>query len=401
MKLTDTFVRKIKKPGKYPDGHGAYLLVTEILSKLWRQKYRYNRVENTLAHGIYPAVPLAEFRKRVAAALELLARGVDPSEYRKVQKAATREQAQNTFEPISREWYAKYKPNWAASHSTKVIARLENDVFPWLGSRPIAQITAPEVLAVLRRIEGRGAVDTAHRALQNISAVFRYAIATGRAERDPSPDLRGALAPAKHEHFASITDPKLVGALLRAIDAFHGSFVVQCALRLAPMLFVRPGELRKARWEDIDLEKGEWVYSASKTKTAHLVPLSSQAVSILKELHAKTAGGAHVFPGRDPKKCMSDAAVNAALRRMGYDTRTEITGHGFRAMARTILHEQLGFAPEIVEHQLAHRVPDSLGMAYNRTRFLKQRRDMMQRWSDYLDELKAGAKIVALHTVAA
>ena len=226
-------------------------------------------------------------------------------------------------------------------------------------------------------------------------------MATGRAERDPCADLRGALAPAKHEHFASITDPKLVGALLRAIDAFQGSFVVQCALRLAPMLFVRPGELRKARWHDFDLEKGEWVYTVSKTKTEHVVPLSPQALGILKELHAKTGGGAFVFPGRDPKKCMSDAAINAALRRLGYDTKLEITGHGFRAMARTILHEQLGFAPEIIEHQLAHRVPDALGAAYNRTRFLKQRTEMMSKWSSYLDELKAGAKIVALHTAAA
>lgn len=399
MKLTDTFVRKIKKPGKYADGHGLYLLVTEISTKLWRQKYRVSGVERTLAHGIYPAVPLAEARKRRDAARELLARGVDPNEYRRVQKAATRDQAKNSFEPIGREWFAKYKPNWAASHSDKVIARLENDVFPWLGTRPIAQITAPEILAVLRRIEGRGAVDTAHRALQTISQVIRYAIATGRAERDPSPDLRGALPPAKHQHYASITEPKQVGSLLRAIDAFEGSFVVQSALRLSPLLFVRPGALRNAVWNAIDLEKGEWQHTHKKKQ--HIVPLSTQALAILHDLHKKTGHGTHLFPGRDPKKSMSDAAVNAALRRLGYDTRTEITGHGFRAMARTILHEQLGFAPEIIEHQLAHRVPDALGTAYNRTRFLKQRREMMQRWSDYLDELKAGAKVVALHTVAA
>jgi integrase len=400
MKLTDTFVRKVKKPGKYPDGHGAYLLVTDILSKLWRQKYRrFNGVENTLAHGIYPAVPLAEFRKRVAAALELLARGVDPSEYRKVQKAATREQAKNSFEPIGREWYAKYKPTWAESHSSKVIARLENDVFPWLGSRPIAQITAPEILSVLRRIEGRGAVDTAHRALQNISQVIRYAVATGRAVRDPCFDLRGALPPAKHRHYASITEPKKVGALLRAIDAFQGTFVVQCALRLSPLVFVRPGALRRWMWIDIDWEKGEWRHTHKKVE--HIVPLSSQALAILRDLHKLTGVGAHVFPGRDPKKCMSDAAVNAALRRMGYDTRTDITGHGFRAMARTLLHEELGFPPEVIEHALAHQVSDALGTAYNRTKFLKQRKEMNQRWADYLDELKAGAQVVALHTVAA
>ena len=280
-------------------------------------------------------------------------------------------------------------------------ARLENDVFPWLGGKAIAEITAPDVLSVLRRIEGRGTNDTAHRAKSNISQVMRYAIATGKAERDPCPDLRGALPPLRHDNFASITEPTKVAELLRAMDAFSGTFVVKSALLLAPLLFVRPGELRKALWADIDLDKAEWRYFVTKTKTEHSVPLASQAVAILKDLHALTGHGAYVFPGRDPQKPMSEAAVNAALRRMGYDTKTEITGHGFRAMARTILHEELHQKPEVIEHQLAHKVPDSLGTAYNRTKFLKERKAMMQLWADYLDKLKAGAEVIPLHGSAA
>jgi integrase len=226
---------------------------------------------------------------------------------------------------------------------------------------------------------------------------MRYAIATGRAERDPCPDLRGALPPLRHDNFAAITEPAKVAELLRAMDAFSGTFVVKSALLLAPLLFVRPGELRKALWADVDLDKAEWRYFVTKTKTEHSVPLATQAVLILKDLHALTGHGSTVFPGRDPQKPMSEAAINAALRRMGYDTKTEITGHGFRAMARTILHEELHQKPEVIEHQLAHKVPDSLGTAYNRTKFLKERKAMMQLWADYLDKLKAGAEVISLH----
>ncbi len=280
--------------------------------------------------------------------------------------------------------------------------RLSSNAFPWIGSKPISEITAPDILAVLRRVEGRGTIDTAHRVGQACGQVFRYAIATGRAERDPTRDLRGALPTVKQEHFASITEPAGVGELLRAIDGFKGTYIVQCALKLAPMLFVRPGELRQARWQQFDLDKSEWKYTATKTNTEHLVPLASQTVAILRELHALTGHTAFVFPGaRSNGRAMSDAAVNAALRRMGYNTRTEITGHGFRAMARTILHEVLGIAPEVIEHQLAHRVPDALGTAYNRTKFLPERRKMMQQWADYLDKLKAGAQVIPLHGNAA
>ncbi len=253
----------------------------------------------------------------------------------------------------------------------------------------------------MRRIDERGARYTAHKVKSEISQILRFAIATGRAERDPCPDLRGALPAAKEQHHAAITNPREVGELLRAFDGFSGTFPVKCALLLSPLLFVRPGELRKARWEEFDLARGEWRYRVSKTNTDHLVPLARQAVAILHDLHALTGHGEYLFPGgRNPRQPMSDAAVNAALRRMGYDTRTEITGHGFRAMARTILAEELHIKPEVIEHQLAHRVPDTLGSAYNRTKFIKERVAMMQAWADYLDALKAGGKVIPMFKVA-
>lgn len=397
MSLTTTAVRNARpseKPIKLFDGGGLFLLISPAGGKWWRLKYRFDGKEKLLSLGIFPDVGLKEARERRDEARKQLAADVDPGEHRKAVKSAKSSRAANSFEVIAREWIAKYTPNWAESHSSKVSARLEKDVFPWIGGRPIADITAPDVLSVLRRIESRGALDTSHRALQNCGQVFRYAVATGRATRDPCGDLRGALPPSKHVHFASITEPDRVAELLRAIEGFRGTFIVQCALRLAPMFFVRPGELRKALWVDFDLEKAEWRYLVTKTKTEHLVPLATQAVAILKELRELTGMRANVFPGRDPHKPMSGAAVNAALRRMGYDTKTEITGHGFRAMARTILHQDLGVAPEIIEHQLAHRVPDNLGAAYNRTKFLKERRVMMQQWADYLDSLRRGAEVV-------
>ena len=399
MMLTNTQIKNAKpeeRAVKLFDGGGLYLEIAPSGGKLWRLKYRFDGKEKRLALGRYPEISLADARKRREAARELLANGVDPSEDRKAKKAERAARLENNFEAVAREWFEKNAPNWAPTHADKIIKRLENDVFPWLGKRPIADVTAPELLKVLRRIEERGAVDTAHRAHQNCGQVLRYAVATGRATRDPSGDLRGALPAAKHQHFAALTEPLQVAGLLRAIDAFEGTFVVQCALRLAPLVFVRPGELRKARWADIDLDKAEWQYVVSKTKTDHLVPLSTQAVAILRDLHAKTGHREHIFPGRNPRKPMSDMAVNAALRRLGYDTRTEITGHGFRAMARTILHQELNFAPELIEHQLAHRVPDSLGAAYNRTKFIEQRRGMMQSWSDYLEKLKAGAQVIMI-----
>ncbi len=404
MALSDTTIRKAKptdKPVRLSDDGGLYLLLNTNGSKWWRFDYRYAGKRKTLSMGVYPDVGLKDARERRDVARKLLANDIDPGENRKVQKSAKVERAANSFEVIAREWFAKMRPTWAASHADKIIARLENDVFPWLGGKAIAEITAPDVLSVIRRIDERGTLDTAHRAKSNISQVMRYAIATGKAERDPCPDLRGALPPLRHENFAAITDPVQVAELLRAIDGFRGTFVVKSALLLAPLLFVRPGELRKAEWAGFDFDKAEWRYLVTKTKTEHLVPLASQSVATLKELHALTGHGRYVFPGRDPQKPMSEAAVNAALRRMGYDTKTEITGHGFRAMARTILHEELHQKPEVIEHQLAHSVSDALGTAYNRTKFLKERRIMMQIWADYLDKLKAGADVIPLHGSAA
>jgi integrase len=405
MSLTDAAVKNAKpkdKAFKLTDERGLYLLVMPTGGKLWRFDYRFVGKRKTLAIGAYPDVSLSAAREKRDDARKLLAGGADPGESKKAQKSATADRAANSFEVVAREWFAKHSPRWALSHADKIIKRLENDVFPWLGGRPIAEITAPDVLAVLRRIESRGALDTAHRALQNCGQVFRYAVATGRAVRDPCGDLRGALPPAKPGQFAAITDPEDVAKLLRAMDDVHAGLVVKSALRLAPLLFVRPGELRTARWGDIDLDGMEWRYTVSKTKTDHLVPLSTQAVAILQELHPLTGHGEYVFPGaRSNGKPMSGMAINVAIRRAGYNTREEQTGHGFRAMARTILHEELGIAPEIIEHQLAHSVPDALGTSYNRTKFLAARREMMQQWADYLDKLKAGAEVIPLHGKAA
>ena len=357
--------------------------------------------------GVYPDTTLAKAREKRDKARQLLADGIDPGQYRKVQKAAKVALSANSFEAIGREWFAKMKPEWADSHADKIMARLERDVFPWLGKRPITELTPVEVLSTLKRISDRGAKDTAKRAQQDCGGVFRYAIQTGRASYNPIPDLRGALPTAIGGNFAAITDPVKVGELLRAIEGFNGTFIVKCALRLSPFLFVRPGELRQAKWADFDLDRAEWKFLLSKVKKTeepkiHVVPLASQAVSILRELHALTGDGEFVFPGaRSNGRAMSEAAVNAALRRMGYDTKTEITGHGFRAMARTILHEVHGIAPEVIEHQLAHKVPDALGTSYNRTKFLPARKAMMQQWADYLDKLKAGAEVIPLHGTAA
>jgi integrase len=407
MPLTDTQIKVIKpeaKARKLADEKGLYLLLQPTGAKLWRLKYRFGGKEKLLALGSYPDVGLKDARNRRDEARKLLADGVDPCEQRKAQKAAGEIRAANSFEVICREWLEKWRTTVEPAQHTKALARFEKNVFPWLGGRPIAEITAPEVLAVLRRVDERGARYTAHKVKSEISQTFRYAVATGRAERDPCPDLRGAIPPAKGENFAAITDPKEVGALLRAIDAFRGTFIVKSALLLAPLVFVRPGELRKAEWSEIDFDKQEWNIPAKRMKARqpHLVPLSTQSMAILRELQPLTGRGVHIFAGRDPKKPMSEAAVNAALRRMGYDTKTEMTGHGVRAMARTILHEEMGVDRDVIEHQLSHRVPDALGSAYNRTKFIKERRSMMQRWADYLDKLKAGADVIELptHTAA-
>lgn len=403
MPLSNTAILNAKssdKPYSLADERGLSLLVQPSGGKWWRFRYRYTGKAKMLSFGTYPDVGLKEARNKRDEARKMLADGVDPGENRKAQRESQAKRSANSFEVIAREWLEGQKSVVVQGQYEKTLARLQTDVFPWLGDKAVSEITAPEILTILRKIDARGARYTAHRTRGQISQVMRYAIATGRAERDPCPDLKGAIPSPRSGNFASITEPAKVAELLRAIEGFKGTFVVKCALEIAPKVFVRPGELRKAEWGMFDLDKAEWRYFVTKTKTEHLVPLASQVVATLRDLHALTGHGRYVFPGRDPQKPMSEAAVNAALRRMGYDTKTEITGHGFRAMARTILHEELHVKPEVIEHQLAHKVPDALGTAYNRTRFLKERRAMMQLWADYLDKLKAGAKIIPLQGVA-
>jgi integrase len=399
MPLTDTAIRNAKpgiKPIRIFDGGGLYLEVSPTGGKLWRLKYRFEKKEKRLSMGIYPAVGLKDARERRDAARKLLADGIDPGENRKAMKATKTDRAANSFEVVAREWFAKHAETLGGDTGQRTIRRLERDVFPWIGARPIADIKAPELLAVARRVESRGAVETAHRALGNCGQVFRYAIATGRAERDPTPDLRGALPPAKSGHFAAVTEPKQVAELLRLFDSYQGTLIVASALKIAPLVFVRPGELRRAEWAQIDLEAAEWRYTVTKTNTEHIVPLSTQVLAILREIHPLTGEGRFVFPGaRSLARPMSDAAIIAAMRTLGIGKEV-MSGHGFRAMARTILDEVLGFRPDFIEHQLAHAVRDPNGRAYNRTAHLPERKRMMQAWADYLDKIKAGADVIPL-----
>ncbi len=405
MSLTDTAIRSAKpaeRAKRLFDSGGLYIEVAPSGGKLWRLKYRFRGKEKRLALGRYPDVSLKDARHRRDEARKLLANEIDPGEHRKAHKAARVESAANSFEVIAREWYAKHAPNWAKNHGSRIIRRLERDIFPWLGSRPIAEITPPRLLEAIRRIENRGALETAHRALANCGQVFRYAIATGRAERDAAADLRGALPPVKGTHFAAVTEPDKAAEILRVIDKYEGTLTVRCALRLAPLVFVRPGELRHAQWADVNLDAAEWRYTVTKTDLQHIVPLARQAVAVLQELRPLTGHGHYVFPSarnRKGDRPMSDNAILAAMRRMDI-SKDEMTGHGFRAMARTILDEVLGFRPDFIEHQLAHAVRDPHGRAYNRTAHLPERRKMMQAWADYLDALKAGAAAIPLRSNA-
>ncbi|MCL2829597.1 MAG: integrase arm-type DNA-binding domain-containing protein [Betaproteobacteria bacterium] len=398
-KLADTAIRNAKpadKPMRMFDGGGLYVEISPAGGKLWRFKYRFGGKEKLLSLGAYPAVSLKDARERREEARKMLANGKDPGAVKQAQKAAIKAAAENNFEAVAREWHSVRKSGWSESHSCKVIARLGKDVFPMLGGVPVSEVNAPKVLAVLRKIEARGAIETAHKAKESISMVMRYAIAKGLAERDPCPDLRGALKPVQTKNMAAIIDRVKVGELLRAMDQYSGSVIVRAALALAPLVFVRPGELRAARWADIDLDCAEWRYTASKTKTRHLVPLARQAVEILRNLQPLTGGAELVFPGERHGRAISDMTLNRALQSMGYNTQTEHTMHGFRAMARTLIAEELHFPPEVIEHQLAHKVSGPLGPAYDRTKFLPQRKKMMREWADYLDTLKRGAEIIPL-----
>jgi integrase len=395
--LTDAKVRTAKpteKPQKLFDGGGLFLLVTPTGGKLWRLKYRFGGTEKSLSLGIYPQTSLVEARQKRDQASILLAKGVDPNDTKKAQKAAGTQETE-TFEIIAREWFAKFSPTMAASHAKTIIRRLELFVFPWLGNKAVKSISAPDLLSALRRIEAKGALETAHRVKQVCGQVFRYAIATGRAERDPSGDLRGALPPASVKHMATMTDPKEIAGLLRAIDDYRGSMVTRCALQLAPLVFVRPGELRQAEWSEVNLETAEWRISAEKMKAGvlHIVPLSKQALDILQEIHPLTGHGRYVFPSpQTGSRPMSNNAILAALRRMGF-AKDEMSGHGFRSMASTLLNER-GWNRDAIERQLAHAERNSVRAAYNYAEFMPERKKMMQSWADYLDGIKAGAKTI-------
>lgn len=392
-RLTNTTVKQTKpkeRDFKLFDGGGLFLLVKKDGSKYWRFKYRVAGKEKLISFGVYPEVSLKEAREKRYEARKQLSNNVDPGAYRKAQKLAFFEASVNSFEAVGYEWYENQKVAWSETHQTKVKWMLESNLFPWLGFRPVMEVTPPELLAVLRKIEARGAIETAKRTKQVAGQVFRYAIATGRAIRDPSQDLKEALVAPVKKHLAAITDPKEVGPMLLAFDDYLGTPVVRAALKLAPLTFVRPGELRQAEWSEFDLNSAEWRIPASrmKTKTDHIVPLSIQAIEVLKEIYPLTGRGRYVFPSaRSPRRPMSNNAILAAMRRMDIP-KEKMSGHGFRAMARTILDEVLGFRVDWIEHQLAHAVKDVHGRAYNRTAHLDKRREMMQVWADYLDELK-------------
>lgn len=362
-------------------------------SKYWRIKYRFGGKEKTLALGIYPHISLADAREKRDQAKKLLANGADPGEVKQAKKIEDKQRSSNTFEAVAREWHQKQATKWTPKSTQRIIRLLERNIFPAVGSSPVAQVTAANFLIALQKIEKRGNVETAHRAMQICGRIFRYAIATGRAQADLSLVLKGALTPVKETHHASITNPKHIKDLLLVLESYSGAFVTKMALRLAPLLFVRPGELRHAEWSEIDFYAAEWRIAAGKMKmkAVHLVPLSKQALAILQELQPHTGGGRYVFPGvRTPTRPMSENTVNAALRRLGYD-KNEMTGHGFRSMASTILHEQ-GWPHEAIERQLAHAERNKVSAAYNYAEHLPKRREMMQAWADYLDRLKSGLR---------
>jgi len=398
--LTDTKIRTLKpKAAAYriADSNGLVIEVRPTGSKAWRYRYRYAGKASMVTIAEYPSMSLQQARGERDKLRALLRGGANPAQVAKAERAAHADRVNSTFGTIGLELLAKRAKEGLSPGSVTRERRLIEKDLAAIASMPITDVTAPILLAALRKLEQRGVVETAHRARSHAGRVFRYAIATGRAERNPAEDLAGALEQPKTKHFASLTDPEQIGELLRALHSYRGSMVTQAALRLAPLVFVRPGELRAAKWADIDLDAGEWRYVTSKTKTPHIVPLSDQAVQVLTELQPLTRRSEYVFPGvRSASRPMSENTINAALRNLGFDS-TAIVGHGFRAMARTVLDEVLGFRPDYIEHQLAHAVRDPLGRAYNRATHLPERRKMMQAWADYLDDLReSGGKVVPM-----
>ncbi len=391
MALSDTRVRTLKprdKAFKLSDEKGLYLLVSPNGSKHWKLKYRYDGKEKKLSFGAYPEVKLADARRKRDEAKNLLYEDIDPSVHAKERKQARLIGSTNSFELVALEWHAKNVSVWTPEHGARILSRLQKDIFPWAGKQAISDIKVPELLKILERIQSRGAIETAHRALQNCSQVFRYAVQTGRAEYDICINLRGALQPVKKRNHASITVPKEIGSLLKAIEGYDGYYVTKCALKLSPLFFVRPGELRQAQWDEFNFETKEWRIPAHKMKMReqHIVPLSKQAIAILKDLEHMTGRASYVFPSvRSRQRPMSNNTINAALRRLGF-TKDEMTAHGFRSMACTLLNEQ-GWHRDAIERQLAHSERNSVRAAYNYAEHLPERREMMQAWADYLDEL--------------
>ncbi|WP_419965486.1 tyrosine-type recombinase/integrase [Stenotrophomonas geniculata] len=401
--LTDMAARNAKgkeKPYKLAAGAGLYLQVMPNGNRYWRMKYRRAGKEKLLSIGVYPEVTLKEACDKRDAARAQLRDGKDPSEEKQLGKLKAQLSADGRFGAVALEWL-ETRGDLAESTRSKAKWMLETYAFPWLGKRAIEDVSTAEVLSVLRRLEAQDKIESTQRLRQICGQVFRYAVATGRLDRDPTAALRGALKTAKNRHYASITDPAKIGELLRAIDGYTGQLTTLCALKFAPLVFTRPGELRKAEWSEIDFEDGQWCIPAEKMKMglAHIVPLSRQALAVLRELHPVTSKSRYIFPSvrslRDP---MSENTVNAALRRLGYGT-DDMTGHGFRSMASTLLHE-MGWTSDAIERQLAHAERNPIKAAYNRAEHLPERRRMMQAWADYLDKLKTGAKKPQLLAVA-
>lgn len=398
MALTDVEVKKAaprEKDYKLSDAGGCsglYVLVKSTGAKYWRLKYRILGKEKALPIGVYPTVSLKEARLKGFEAKRLIADGVDPMAQRKAEKRDLLGASENTFEAAANAWFEMISPEWSASHKERTQYLINNHLLPWIGKRPLNEITPPELLAALHKAQNRGLLETARRAKQTASQIFRHAIRMGKLTSDPARDLSGGLTTPKSKSFSAITEPKAAGALMLAISNYQCTPAVKAALQLSALLFQRPGEIRTMLWADIDWDAAEWRYLVTKTQTPHIVPLAKQALEILCELKPYTERSIYVFPSaRGASRPLSENAIRVALRSMGY-TNEEMTAHGFRAMARTILDEVLGVPAEFIEHQLAHKVKDALGTAYNRTKHLPQRKDMMQRWADYLDALRLQAE---------
>ena len=400
MALTDTQLRNAKPKEKdysISDSLGLSILITAKGGKWWRFRYRHLGKPKLMSLGTYPEVSLLQARSKRDEARAIVADDKDPSEVRKQKKADDKLNSENTFQAVADAWHLLHNKNKSERHKQRIRRWLDVYLFPSLGAKPVSKITAPMVLEATTILQKQGKLETAHRVIQVAGQVFRYAIQKGFATYNPAPDLKGALPPPVVKNMAAMIEPKDFAKLLRNIDDYKGTLTVQCALKLAPLLFQRIGELRHMKWSDIDFENNEWRYFVNKTKTPHIVPLSAQAVSIIKTMQTYSGNGEYVFPGgRTHERPMSENAINAALRNMGYDTQQEITGHGFRAIAQTLGEQELGLDPKHIERQLAHAVTNPLGTAYERAQFLKDRKVMMQKWADYLDELKAGAKVIPI-----